>query len=117
MTITHTKAPDIPNPAWPKGGYPTKGKRLGPAWDKMWRALERVGTEYLDGKELSDTVAKETDLSPATLVALLSRAAGAGILEKDTRAVSVPVVVRSKAHPEGRSIQSSRNRTFYRIKR
>lgn len=100
---TYTKAPDIPNPAWPKGGYPSKGKRLGPAWDAIWRALERSPVTPLDGKELADKVAAKTELAPATLVALLSRAAAAGILTK-----------------EGREVQTGRGprtRMFYRIAR
>ncbi len=102
MTTTYTTAPDIPNPAYPKGGYPTKGKRLGPAWTTLWRALERA-EDGLDGKELTDKVAKKSDLAPATLVNLLSRAARAGLLSKEFRTVE--------------TTRGKRQRAFYRINR
>lgn len=116
MTL-HTKAPDIPNRAWPKGGYPTKGKRLGPAWESIWRALERAD-DFLDGKELAETVAGKTGLTASTLTALMSRAAAADILEKDSRPVKVTVnMAKSKTYPKGMAITSTRTRTFYRIKK
>ena len=97
---TQIDAPDIPNPAYPRGGYPTKGAKLGPAWRDIWKRLAKEG-DFLDGRELADTVAPRHDLAPATLVALLSRAAKAGVLDKDHR----PVV----------STRGRRARTFYRI--
>lgn len=104
MTTTRTRitAPDIPNPAYPKGGYPTKGKRLGPAWSALWLALERAD-DGLDGKELTDKVAKQASLAPATLVNLLSRAARADLLTKEFRTVQ--------------TTRGKRNRAFYRINR
>lgn len=118
MTITYTDAPDIPNPAYPKGGYPTKGKRLGPAWREMWREIQKASARDrpTDGKALSDKVADKNGLSGQTLLALLSRAANAGLLVKETRAVPVMVSrAPSKATPDAQQIQSSRYRTFYRI--
>lgn len=102
MKTLHTTAPDIPNPAYPKGGYPTKGERLGPAWASLWRALERA-EDGLDGKELTDKVAKKADLAPTTLVNLLGRAAKAGLLTKEFRPV--------------KTTRGLRNRAFYRINR
>jgi len=99
MTVK-TDAPDIPNPAWPNGGYPTKGKKLGPAWSAIWRKLNRAN-DYLDGRELADDIAPKHDLMASTLVALLSRAAKAGVLEKEQRHVQ--------------STRGLRRRTFYRI--
>jgi hypothetical protein len=70
----------------------------------------------VDGKELSGKVALTYGLSDQTLLALLSRAAGAGLLVKETRAVKVSVSrAPSRATPEGRTINSTRNRTFYRL--
>jgi hypothetical protein len=97
-------APDIPNPAYPRGGYPTKGKKLGPAWRDLWKRLDKAleaGDGFLDGRELADKVAPKHDLAPGTLVALLSRAAKAGILAKTHKPVTT-----------GRG---RRDRTFYRI--
>jgi hypothetical protein len=103
MTITRTKAPDIPNPAYPRGGYPQTG-RVGPAWAAMWKALETATAagRALDGKELAEKLAPKHDLSAQTLTAILSRAAVAGILSKESK----PVM----------SKRGNRNRTFYRIK-
>jgi hypothetical protein len=98
MTTTRT-VPDI------SPGYPSKGAQLGPAWTKIWRALERSGSEFQDGHELAARVAKTTGLAPATLVALISRAAKAGLLEREARQVKVKIVKRS----------GMRTRTFYRI--
>jgi hypothetical protein len=97
---TKIDAPDIPNPAWPKGGYPTKGAKLGPAWRAIWSTMAQAD-DFLDGRELAGLVARKHDLAPATLVALLSRAAAAGILAKELRPVT--------------STRGARNRTFYRI--
>jgi hypothetical protein len=95
-------APDIPNPTWPNGGYPSKGVKLGPAWLAMWRKLGKAGDEFLDGRSLAESVAPGHELAPATLIALLSRAAKAGLLEKDSRMV--------------KGTRGMRPRTFYRIK-
>lgn len=92
MTI---QAPDI------KPGYPSKGKRLGPAWRDLWSALADSG-DYQDGRALATPIAIRHDLAPATLVAVLSRAALAGLLEKEGRNVI--------------SGRGNRKRTHYRIK-
>jgi hypothetical protein len=97
MTTTRT-VPDI------TPGYPSRGAQLGPAWTKIWRALERSG-DFEDGHELAARVAKTTGLAPATLVALISRAAKAGLLEREPRQVTVKILKRT-----GR-----RTHTFYRI--
>lgn len=93
-------APDIPNPAYPRGGYPTGGAKLGPAWAEIWKRLSNAD-DYLDGRILADKVALRHDLAPATLVALLSRAAKADVLAKELRPV--------------KSGRGTRSRTFYRI--
>lgn len=92
--MTTKTAPDI------TPGYPSNGAKLGPAWASMWRKL-RMSDDALDGRELSERVAAQHDLAPATLVALISRAAKAGLLTREPR----PVVT-------GRG---QRTRTFYRI--
>jgi hypothetical protein len=86
-------------------GYPSKGKKLGPAWERVWAKLD--ATDYRDGQEIARAVAAETDLSPATLVALISRAAKQGLLLTRPRRVKVPM--------EGRETPVIRVRTFYRI--
>lgn len=89
MTITHVAAPDIPNPAYPNGGYPTRGKRLGPAWAAAWREIETASARgrWLDGKVLAERVAADKDLAEVTIVAVLGRAASAGLLAKTGREV------------------------------
>lgn len=81
-------------------GYPSKGAALGPAWAQIWRALSR-SEDALDGRELAAQVAPRHGLAPATLVALISRAAKADLLTREPRAVTT-----------GRG---RRTRTFYRI--
>lgn len=89
-------------------GYPSKGAKLGPAWNEAWRILRR-STEPKDGRVLAAQVAVKHDLAPATVVALLSRMALGGHLERIPRKVTVPV---TKA---GKTYNSSRVRTFYRV--
>jgi DNA-binding MarR family transcriptional regulator len=95
--MTTKSVPDI------SPGYPSNGAKLGPAWAAVWRALDRKGEDYTDGRELAAKVADRYDLKPSTLVAVLSRAALAGLLDKEGRPVTT-----------GRG---QRIRTFYRIHR
>lgn len=93
--MTNETVPDI------SPGYPSKGARLGPAWEHIWRILETDGG-YLDGHELAETAAQATGLAPSTLVALISRAGRAGILERRPKPVQTQ--------------RGNRMRTFYKIK-
>ena len=86
-------------------GYPSKGRRLGPAWNRIWAELD--AGDYKDGQEIARAVAAETGLAPATLVALISRAANHGLLLTRPRRVEVPM--------EGRDTPVVRIRTHYRI--
>lgn len=85
-------------------GYPSRGPKLGPAWTALWSHLltaSRTSDPFLDGQELSTEVAPDYGLAPSTLVALLSRAAKAGVLTR-----------------EGRPVQTSRGtrtRTWYKV--
>lgn len=92
--MTTKTAPDI------TPGYPSNGAKLGPAWASIWRTLSRAD-DALDGRLLAEKHAKANDLAPATLVALISRAAKAGLLTREPRPVTT-----------GRG---QRTRTFYRI--
>lgn len=85
-------------------GYPYK-RRLFPAWQAAWDKLRDAmlsGNEALDGRVLADEVAPEHGLTPQTLVGVFSRAAAAGLLERELRPVE--------------STRGVRHRTFYRIK-
>jgi hypothetical protein len=101
-----TKLITVPAPDFAGGrygqetGYPSKGRKLGPAWQEIWDRL-RMASDALDGRVLADEVAPRHDLSPSTLVALLSRAAKSGLLTREPRFVTT-----------GRG---QRARTFYRI--
>ncbi len=92
-------------------GYPYK-RRVFPAWQDMWDRL-RASQDALDGRLLAEAVAPEHDLSADTLWAVLSRAAAAGLLTRESRAVAITVNRTIKG--EAREIQSTRARTFYRI--
>jgi len=99
---TKTKAPDIPNVRYPNGGYPSGGARLGPAWADIWRALARTPEEFQDGYPIAERVAKKYEMSPATLIGLIKRAATAGLLEREPRMVNT-------------GKRGNRARTHYRI--
>lgn len=94
LGMTTKTAPDI------TPGYPSKGPMLGPAWSAIWRDLSR-SEDALDGRELAQKVAVKHGLATSTLVALISRAAKAGLLTREPRPVTT-----------GRG---QRTRTFYRI--
>lgn len=104
MTNQRT-APDI------SPGYPSRGAVLGPAWAEIWTELE-AAQDYIDGLELAVRVAGRTEAQPATLVALLSRAARAQVLDRAPRVVTVPIV---RGGSPGEPGQVRRTRTFYRI--
>lgn len=85
------KAPDL------TPGYPSNGAKLGPAWNAVWRALERAG-DFRDGRVLADRIAPKYELEPATLVALMSRAAKAGLLAREGRPVKTGRGTRTRTH-------------------
>jgi len=96
--MENATAPDL------SPGYPSNGAKLGPAWRATWDQLDkasRTQDPFLDGRDLAAEVAPDYGLAPATLVALLSRAAKAGLLNKEIRPVE--------------STRGHRNRTFYRV--
>jgi hypothetical protein len=93
--MTDTTAPDL------TPGYPSNGTKLGPAWRAVWAELDKASQTtdpFLDGRVLADNVAPDYGLSPATLVALLSRAAKAGLLNKEARPVESPRGYRMRTH-------------------
>lgn len=90
------QAPDLSE------GYPSTWKRkLGPCWQQLWDTMSASPGEFLDGRELADEVAHQHRLAPSTVVAFLSRAAKAGLLDREPRQVM--------------SGRGYRTRTFYRI--
>jgi hypothetical protein len=98
MTKTLT-APDI------TPGYPSKGKKIGRGWRAAWKAMEEAPGEFLDGWELATAAAQGISLAPVTLVAVIRRAANAGLLEREERPVRVKILDR----------EGTRKRMFYRI--
>jgi len=101
------KAPDFPGGRpGQDSGYPSKGTSIGPAWQDLWDRIRASHGKYVNGRDLAAEVAPLHDLQPSTLVSLLSRAAKAGILEREQRPVKVPLLDR----------EGTRSQTFYRIK-
>lgn len=90
-------------------GYPSKGRKVGPAWNELWAELQRAD-DFQDGRVLAERIAPKHDLEPSTLVALLSRMAKGGILDRESRPVQIRLNVAG-----GGEHQSSRRRTHYRI--
>jgi len=92
-------------------GYPSKGTKLGPAWNEAWTELKRAqrrNDPYVDGRTLADNIAPKHDLSPATLVAVLQRAARNGLLVRESRRVAINLL-----GDENRP--SVRTRTHYKV--
>lgn len=64
--------------------YPSRGKRLGPAWAMLWSTLMSGNRdEYVNGRELAKKVAEVFKLHPDTVANLLPRAHLAGLLERE----------------------------------
>jgi hypothetical protein len=102
-------APDF-NP-----GYPSKGKLLGPAWQHVWTELQRDPQAWQDGRELAARAAQAVGAQPATVVALISRAAYAELLDREPRLVEVPISVKDESGHVITTRPGKRRRTFYRI--
>jgi hypothetical protein len=83
-------------------GYPYK-RRLYPAWQQAWDIMRAKPRTFMDGRELAELAAESWDIESTTMVGVLSRAAKAGLLEREYRPVQ-----------SGRGL---RTRTFYRIAR
>ena len=105
---TQTEPPDL------SPGYPSKGARLGPAWRDVWTILLREPAEYRDGWAIADEVAGAYDMSPLSIVQLMSRAAKAGILEREHRPVTASITRVHGGVPTTR--EGTRLRSHYRIK-
>lgn len=93
--------PDIPNPAHPQGGYPSKGARIGPAWRELYTRLTSA-EDWQDGTVLATEIGPKHGLTPSTVLVLISRAAKAGVLERTHR-------------PVNSGTRGMRRRTHYRI--
>lgn len=77
---TDDKAPDFTDGRPDQGpGYPSGGKKLGPAWQEIWDML-RANPGGLDRITLAEAVAPKYDLQVSSLLVLIARAAKAGVL-------------------------------------
>jgi hypothetical protein len=109
-TQTAGLAPDF-NP-----GYPSKGRLLGPAWQLIWDKLhEGDPREWREGRPLCHEVAEAVGAQPATVIALISRAAYAELLERESRLVTVPIETKDAQGKVLAVRQGKRARTFYRV--
>lgn len=95
LAMSTVTAPDL------TPGYPSKGPKLGPAWTALYTALHSAALTsepFMDGQKLAASIASDYGLADATLVALLSRAAKAGILDREGRQVMTNRGVRTRTH-------------------
>ena len=92
-------------------GYPSKGGKLGPAWNDLWKAIQEAEGP-VDGRTLADRIAPQHDLQPSTLNALLSRMKAGGHLQGEPKIVDVEVHMK-----DGTTRSSKRVRTHYSIAR
>lgn len=95
------QAPIIPVPGQ-RDNYPYSHPRIRDAWNAAWLAMT-VSGDKVDGPALAKQLADTYGLSPATIQGVLARAAKAGLLEQEFRAV-----------PSGRG---PRKRSFYGIRK
>jgi hypothetical protein len=84
-----------------------RGGKVGQGWQKIWDQLSRQA--WTEGQTVSEQVAHELDIQPASMIALLHRMAAEGILERTLMPVDTQVVKNGKTFP------AKRNRAHYRI--
>lgn len=84
------EAPSFPSgvPGWESKRYPLGGAKTGAAWRAMWAALgQRSDGEWLGRDALSRLGAAAAGCDQGTAKVLLSRAAGAAVLEREYRTI------------------------------
>lgn len=91
-------APTRPRPR--PSNYPNPETPLGRAWATAWAELTRAGGDLVDGSVLAELAAEIHGLKPVTVSGLLTRAATAGLLERQHKTVD--------------GTRGPRTRTFYR---
>lgn len=79
--------------------YPDPETGLGRAWAAAWAELVTAG-DFVDGMELAERTAPVGEVQPITMITLLTRAATAGVIERELRVMP--------------STRGARRRTFYR---
>lgn len=77
-------------------GYPSRGAKIGPAWNETWARLSENPGEWVDGTELWKEVSERHELSPHTLRALMFRMAAGGVIESSPRKVATPRGIRTR---------------------
>lgn len=75
---TTTKAPD-----WDPRGYPSKGKTIGPAWQRQWDAM--ADGRWHDSRELTQLGSESGGCSESTARTLLHSASRHALLVADAR--------------------------------
>jgi hypothetical protein len=95
-------------------GYPSKGRKLGPAWQEIWDTL-RANPQGLDRIALAEAIAPKHDLAVGTLVAFISRAAKAGVLVGEARKKLSTVTRTVKSTDSKITYEATRTKTIYRI--
>lgn len=105
---TEIKAPDF------TPGYPSRGKKLGPAWQDIYSQLAQNPSVSHDGQVLTGAAADKHDLSMQTLRVLMSRAARYGVLLREQKPAQSHVVRTSKGGKRT-SFTATRMHTHYRI--
>lgn len=92
---TNTAAPDL------TFRYPSKGKKIGPAWQAAWNQLlqaRKDGEGWVDGTDILSKIDPKLEMSPDTLRALLYRMVNGDILERDVMVVDTDKGPRAHTH-------------------
>lgn len=77
--------------------YPDRG-RLGAAWPAAYKLITDAGVNWVDGVELAKDLGAEHGLNPNTLIALFTRMATAGKLERYAGDVMTTRGIRRRTH-------------------
>jgi hypothetical protein len=67
-----------------------RGGKVGQGWQMIWDQLSR--STWTEGQTVSEQVAHELNIQPASMIALLHRMAAEGILERQLQQVDTYVV-------------------------
>jgi len=97
-----------------EAGYPSRGRRLGPAWQEVWDTL-RANPKGLDRITLAEAIAPKHELAVSTLVTFISRAAKAGVLVKEPGSMRVGVTRLVPSTGKSITYEATRPKAVYRI--
>jgi hypothetical protein len=125
-TMTATlRRPNGPAPTTAPGAMPghtfrlgARGGKVAQAWQLIWNQLDH--TEYRDVRPMAEKIARELEIKPISVIALVNRMVSEGWLAADYRKVTREVT-RTATFKGGEkrlsTFEATHNVAFYRIAR